>query len=488
MKHKNAILSGWITAGVLAICFLTVLFLYISGPKNNRNGDHLPKKPEVPGDPHQDIPSPEPEELQALRKEALSLQQGQKWCEAKSKWQAINENPHFQEKRFDQAREEAIQNIALLEKLCQPVSPLVPHDAPVPVPEQQDKPDRISETDLLTYYPVGRTTRSLAIFTINGRGTNKTWLLQGEAYFTFAYRVVMESRVTANLNDRIVVEQDIKEVSQTRAVCKREIRLVPPDNPLLLLVWNTFEKQLLSPHPIYQAVRKLADLVGVADPGAKRTLTWFEKQLRRAGLPLDKSEEIELATQLMNLSGLKVRLEYVSGLGVTEITPLEGIELSESDLVRLAHNLSLLADYFIFPAADKKVGDEWEVRAKDVSELGALLDFEIVQGTLRVRLDQNDPTGNDDLRVLSIRRGGITLEQKDEEGAGRNEIVVKSGSLEFSDKQKLVTKARLFFSAKSSFRPRGLLLGTEKIRDLSVESYYEGGRSDLAGPRPNPQP
>ena len=458
MNQRGSTVTWWMAVFAVLALGLAAVALWPKAP---------PPLPPLPP------PKPPNEHLESMRAKARQLQDKGEWCPAKDAWTEFIEKLQSEGGESPDLQDEAERNLKLVHDQCEPKVPVEPN-VPIEVPEPPAPPERVERKTLEAHYPKGRRVRSIAALIINGRGENEAWFVSTELNFSYVYRVGVETIVIENNGSRIVFEQHFKEVSQTRAVCSRDIRIAMPDAPLLDVVWTPLEASILKPIPQYRLVRKLADIVNVIDPGAKRTLTWVAEQLKRAGIPMDGANELELVTQIEKLSGMRVRLEYVSGLGVVSTTVLEGNAIGKEDLVRLAHNSSLLMDYFISRSGEKKVGEEWPVRAQDVSNMTTPVGVDMtVDGELTL-LREPDRKGTKGLQVLSVSPGEIELRGADSSGDQQGKVSVKSGTVEYSPDDKLVQEARLSFGATLDWRSRDhLLFGTKKVRDLTIETYYE---------------
>lgn len=343
----------------------------------------------------------------------------------------------------------------------------------------------MAEQDLLTYYPVGKRVRSVMHFNTTGEGINRDWFLTAEAHFAYQHRVALESKVVANNGRRLVAELLIGEVAEVRAVTEQAIELRVPDNPIVPVVWKELEDQLLRPVPGYAVVRRIAELIYVLDPRLRRTLTWFHDQLRELGLPVPDASTIELTAKLDKLSGSRLQVEYVSGLGVTRIRVLDGQRFDADDLMRLAYNLSMLVDYYLFPALDAEPDHQWEVRAQDVAGLMNVGYYGQLHGTLKLRRGNNRITPEGETQAVlhlvdgEVRFGG---ELPRELGAARGldaTLVPRAGTIHYSPEDWLVREARLRWDATHvRFSTDHLLFGTERVRNLRVETYYEAQRVD----------
>jgi hypothetical protein len=92
---------------------------------------------------------------------------------------------------------------------------------------------------------------------------------------------------------------------------------------------------------------------------------FVEKLLASASQSGIDEKVANLQKRVDSLSGKTVRIEYVDGVGVTDLTPV-GCDLDESErdfLMRTA----LLSDCYLFPDHAVKVGDHWPVKASQLA-------------------------------------------------------------------------------------------------------------------------
>ena len=430
------------------------------------------------------IPSPTPktpdslvtEAQQKLREEAVQLQQDRNWCDAGEAWEKLLADiPQDSLEELQSLRQEAEHNLRRTDQLCQ--SKQVPKKGErVPVtPPKENPPAPISADNLKEWYPSGKTVRSVGFLHISGRGTNKRWVFQADAHFQYVYRIATETTVVKNDNgsDRLVFEQAFHDVSQSRAVSRKTLEFSPPDSLLLNVGWGEFERHVLKLNPVYVVARKLVSQLEKIDPNAKRTLTWFQDALRQQGVEINTSDEIEYVTSIERLSGTKARIEYVNGLGVIGITRLDGLELAQDELTQLAHGSTMMMDYYLFPAANKKEGESWEVKATDVAQLVMPIAFDtVVDGAMTIKRLKDTTV---DTATLQPMRGDLLLRHNGLNQTQQGRLSIKSGTVQFSKTDHIVSLARLTFDADIDVqgRPDFLLFGTKAMRDLHVDSRYE---------------
>ncbi len=412
---------------------------------------------------------------QKLRDEATQFQRDQKWCEAVDRWKKLlAEIPSDATGEPHSLRQEAEQNLRRVEKSCEAKQVPAKDERVAVIPPKENPPRPISAEDVLEWYPQGRTVRSVALLHIGGRGTNSAWGFKAESHFQYVYRIVSETKVVKNEpgSGMLTFEQSFHEVSQSRAVSQKTLEFKPPDSLLLNVVWRELDKEVLQHIPIYFVASKLVNQLEKIDPHVKRTLTWFQNVLESGGAKINTSDEIEFVTALERISGSKVRIDYATGIGVVGITRLDGLELTEDELTQLAHASTLLMDYYVFPGLNKKVSETWEVRTAEVAQmLMPLAPDTVADGTLTLNYSKEDA----DSATYKAVRGDLLLRQNDSLREQRGRFTIKSGTADFSKKDRLIRSARLTFDAglDVQLRPDFLLFGTKAMRDLQVDSRYQ---------------
>lgn len=453
-------------AGVLLLLAATLFWR----PQSDRN-------PPKHGDTPQQIPSPEYSEL---LKTARDAQLKGDWCAARTAFQELKDKLTSDQRAPEYLRDEVERNQRMLLTLCpEDVPSLIPipdGGVAVPVPPKKHPPEKLPEEMLLERYPIGKTIRSVGHFNASGRGRNKAWGLQGEVSFSYLAQVPAETRVveTDARAGRLVFEQSFGEVVQIRAASNQTLQFVPPDSLVVRTVWPKADQQLKRRSPGYLFVRNLADALNAADPGLKKTLTTASEWLRRAGVNVTpETPDTELAVRVEKLSGSKMKFVYVSGLGVTQISQMDGVPFNRDELIRLAHASTVLVDYFVFPTAKRRVGEKWNVRADDVGDLFALYDpSSEIGGTIGLQREKDEI--KDQIAMIKVIDGTVTATTTVDGKEQRGRLTVRDGKMSFDLKQMYVRVALFNFSASTLLQSRDhLLFGTEQMRDLKIESRYE---------------
>ncbi|MCE9552609.1 MAG: hypothetical protein K8T91_04425 [Planctomycetes bacterium] len=456
-------------AVLLSIIFLGGAALLVNGCSNPEpippvgagNNSGAPSDPKSPTKP----------DPQQIRKEALELQRDAKWCDALAKWQELQK--YFGNPPDLQLRAEAEVNQKLADSRCKPPRELTDSFS---VPPLTDRPEAVPEPQFKDFYTPGRTIRSVAYLNIKGEGSNTRWIFKQDSQFAYRYRVVAETKVTANKDNRITFEQHFPEIVQLLAVSEEKLELHEPDAPILGMVWEQLEKNVLNSVPIYVWLRRAGDIATSGDPKLQGTLTTFWQALRNRGKIPNANADVQFIAELDQFTGARLQFEYANGSGVTHIKVLQGPKYDPDDLQRIAYGSSLLADYFVSQAADKNVGDTARLRARDVSGMFSFgYDCEIdPKSHLDVKRAADTQFAGQPVRALEVTGGDVSVQARLAGSRRTARFVPLSGTIEYSPSQLLVQRAKLKWEGNADHVSENhLLFGTENVTNVAVDSYYE---------------
>ena len=370
-------------------------------------------------------------------------------------------------------KEEVARNLLLLEVL---VTDETSENVSTEVPPKKALPQKLPDEVFIERYPVGKAITSIGQFRIEGKGHNTAWGLRGAAAFNYLSELTVDTRVIDSdpKSGRLVFEQTFGDVFQTCAVSDRTLELVTPDS-WAAKQWSTIaDPALRRLSPGYRQFRNSTEIINVVDPGLKRVLTAFSESLRRVGLPLQSDDQVTFVVQVEKLTGTKLRIAYVSGLGVTYISQLAGEhKFDKQELIRLAHASSVMVDHFVMPSLKSGEREAWEVKAADVGSLIALYDPSIeLDGSLKLHRAE-DVEGGRTAR-LELDGGAVTARSDSSEQLREGRLVVRNGLVLFDLSEHFIDHAIISFAVQSLLQSRGhLLFGTDQLRDLKVESRYQ---------------
>lgn len=303
---------------------------------------------------------------------ARGLGENEQWCESHEKWQQILDvfDEELNVRSRSSLRDEIDRNLKSTGEKCQQHDAVIETTLPGHPDDHRPSSERpvptpapVPEDALVRYYPTGKSVRSIALMNITGRGRNRAWIFETNAEFAYQHRMLVETKVIENIGTRITFEVTFAEVEQLRAVSDSSVELLPPQSPIVKQVWGQIDRNLRI-HPVYQVARTLVD---VADPKLKTTLTNLRDKVKEAGFQIPDTADVQLARKVESLAGHRVRVDYISGIGVTFVDVLEGEVLERDQLERLAYYGGWLMDYVVGREAQEPVGHEFEVRVEDVA-------------------------------------------------------------------------------------------------------------------------
>jgi hypothetical protein len=407
--------------------------------------------------------------LDDLRQNAFRLQADRKWADAEQAWRDyMAKLPSDDAHRRD--RDEVEGNLDLCKR--QSSEPIV--EVKILPPAEADRPKEVPARDVKAWYPKGRRIRSLAVASATGRGRTTVGVLQKPAYFAYQYVFELETVVVDNDGAAVEFEVAVKDVVQQLARCDEELELHLPDSPILEMVGGEADNYL-RPIPAYRVFKTIAEIARAQDPHFKIPLTKFLNWLKLKGIkPLGPDVSVEVAAKVDELAGLRLRLRYVNGIGVTRAKVLEGHVSDRRVLERLARNSSLFADYFVGIAADKSEGETMELRADDLVGILALgYDVE-ASGDVMLRKAGEKSEDEDSWVKLEIERGEVTVDAP--EASNARSVTVRpqqGGEIWFSPAQKLVRRAKLRWAATAYWEsPNSLLFGMKYEGDVAIKTDY----------------
>jgi len=348
---------------------------------------------------------------------------------------------------------------------------------PLPKAEQ---PEPVPVDQIVAYYPIGKTVRSVADLYAHGTGKNRQWGLQGEAHFVYRARAAVETKVVDRTEDSVTFRQRFHEVSQSRAIFNETLELNLPSSPLLDIAWESLKPALLL-HPASRTPFWTKDLISIVDPNLKKSLTAFYKLLRRGGVEIPFEEPVELEIDVDKLTGAEIEFEYVSGLGVTRVKVLTGPKFPQPALELLGYNASLFLDYFIGRAQETAVEEKLTVRSQDIAGI-AYFGYDVkVGGELVFRREAVDAPSDDAHPSLKLVPVGGEVSLAGDYGGSQRTVTLKplAGEVLFAVEDGIVRSARSTWRInQNSFTKDHLLFQTERIRDLHLETRYDAERID----------
>jgi hypothetical protein len=341
----------------------------------------------------------------------------------------------------------------------------------IPPPPESRRPKKAPEQEVLDFYKPGRQVDSIGWFTVKGTGSNKKWAIRSNANFLYQYRVAAETVVKENDGAVVVFEQNFPAVDEILAVSDQEFEFEFPESPVLELIWSELIDKPLQPFPQYCLVKRLVQLYGSVDPKGKRLLSGLSKFVPGlAGM-----NQLELVERIKDLTGHRLEMTYVSGLGVNHVKVLRGEKLDPETLTYLAHNSSLFCDYFVSRVDAAKSGEVIPVPVGDVAAIFGGFEQYDAAGRIDLRKRAAEPVAGDGISLLDIVGGSVEIEASDAGITRRATLTPRKGIVEYASSQRVVRRAISVLQADALWATRDhLLFGTVSTRNLEISGYYEG--------------
>jgi hypothetical protein len=440
--------------------------------------------------------SPEcPPDIDELIGIAEKLQAERRWCEANTAWtNAKDAITQAGEGACPQKATLAGSNVQLLAALCDDSTKA--DEKSVEVKRMPVNP--ISGKDLLLYYPKDRQVRTLGLFSIKGRSEGTDWGLKARSYFRYVHE--FEAVWTVEQNDEkqvkdhetVIFSVHLARVEETMAMSQSDIDFAPIDDPALVFAWGAIGQPLLRRTPGYQLIAGAWDAGGNAV--AKTALNWAVGQFKSAKALAQP--DVWVVEQVSRLNGLKLRLKFQNGLGITRIEVIEnpgGAPITKPLLTSLADDLNPLMDYEIFPGDEekadegrnrgngpkinerRKVGAEWDVQSHGLSGLSAVGGDLTLDGKLRIRREPDTIDGK--VAAMSIESGKLQLKSTHQDADQQADVIVDGGKLQFDIERKLVVSGDLTIHGRGTFESKNhLVFKTSRVSDVEMKSRYAAKR------------
>ena len=219
-----------------------------------------------------------------------------------------------------------------------------PPEAPPP-PPMVGRPDRIREV-----LQEGKTYEVILTLDLHGPVREKEWGLQSTV--SLAYRAEMDMRRTIKKNDgtRVVEWRELGKCRLVKATSRLEdIRFVYTEPGALLFGAIGAGLGILDTYLTGGTITQLA--VELVRPVLQFLPGTIQNQL--------DSYNTKVQGMLDSLSGKKVQITYVDGMGVVELVPIDcTLTREERDFLFAS---AVLGDAFLLPDVESKPGDTWEV-------------------------------------------------------------------------------------------------------------------------------
>jgi hypothetical protein len=288
--------------------------------------------------------------------------------------------------------------------------------APPKSPKPLDDPNRIKET-----LQAGKTYRVVLKAGFDARAEDKAWGVKEVISLAYAAEMQIDRTIEKNDGKQIVELRHFVNARNVKLLCNVERVTIDLGTPGTLLLGAL---EYLMPGT--------TEVVAGAKPIAEGILGYGAQEAAR-------SAATKAVAHVDALSGKKVRITYVDGVGVESIEPV-GCSLSqdESDFV---FGTAILSDCYIWDLK-KAPGERWTV---DGSQLSGLIDPSLrgrAAGEIGFIRDADGQEGDRPYATLRIEGGALTIDRSDA-STQRIGSFEPRGTLRFSLADKIVEQAKL---------------------------------------------
>jgi hypothetical protein len=277
-------------------------------------------------------------------------------------------------------------------------------------------PERIKQA-----VQAGRTYETLLKGGFDAQVEDKDWGSKQITNMAFFFEMLVARTIETNDGKRIVELRDFKEVRAAKLLCAADVTidLDLPDTPSL------------------DAVEWLPPQSGIAAIAAKPLAEAILGEGAQAAIdePTTKAK-----MQVDSLSGKKVRVTYVDGVGVASLEPVD-CSLSTADRDFIFHT-AILSDCHIVPDGKIESGQTWEV---DGSQLAGYLDPSlrgVCSGSVVLTCNADREEGGKRYADLHMQRRFLAIDSLDA-SARRFGSFAPRGTLQYNVTDGLVEKVRL---------------------------------------------
>jgi hypothetical protein len=278
-------------------------------------------------------------------------------------------------------------------------------------------PNRIKET-----LQQGKTYRVVLKVGIDSRAEDKDWGIKQVTNLSYVGEMAVNRTIEENDGKRVVELRHFETARSVKVLCEVEGVSIELGAPGVLL---------------------LAGLEAVA-PGTSKTLL-IAKPIAEAILGARAQMVAEDAAtkafaRVDSLSGKKVRIVYVDGVGVESIEAVAGtLSPDEKELVAAS---AVLSDYHLFPELEIEVGGTWTVEGKEFTGFIDPSLRGVTSGQVTIKRVSNHTLSGKDYANLTIADGYLSINRSDD-ATKRVGTFTPSGNIHYSLTNRIVETASL---------------------------------------------
>lgn len=290
------------------------------------------------------------------------------------------------------------------EKTSQPPSPI-------------ENSDRIREA-----LHAGKTYRAVVKAACDARVEDKSYAINKVITLVYAFDMALTRKIESNDGMRVVELRHIETCRSTKFLCDVEsvsVDLGPPGDLLL------------------EALEYIQPGTTVAVANVKPLV---ESILKLGTQVLAKDQAAKAFGQLDSLTGKKVRITYVDGVGVESVDPVEcTLTASEHDFLK---RTAVLSDCYLLPDMKSTPGQSWNV---DGSQFAGFLDPSIravPEGQITVQRGDDQQLNGKRIATLTVTKGILELDASSQ-SSNRVGSFTPRGKLHFNIADGYISAAEL---------------------------------------------
>ena len=228
----------------------------------------------------------------------------------------------------------------------------------------------------------------------------------------------------------------------------------------------------------------LAKKLEQLDPEYERSLTTVANRLGLEPDQLISAKELEWFEEPRVYSGCSFKLKWVKEFGVVEAEQINGPnekapKLSVEDVLKWAVGADPLAELYIDPSLQKKVGDSWTLDAAQATQLFAGQGGARSTGKINVRYESDGTYAGSAVRNVLIQNGNIEVTLDDDNTATRYQLNSMEGNIKLDNGDGTLLMAngtgQIGYSRESKDH---FLFKAEVSRDVSSNWRYEAKRME----------
>lgn len=335
---------------------------------------------------------------------------------------------------------------------------------------------KISESQLIRRYPVGKSWAASKVLRVRGVSKNKEWGFEGEQHVVYTNRYRSTVEVLDNELGELKLRVFVADMSQQRIVTENKLRVADfgKASPILAIAVSK-AGMVISSSPYVGYVSPVLVLWGKIDPQYEKTLTQLLEWSGVDPSQLSPNTQLRIVEDPEPLAGCTFEVVWTNGLGITLCRQIDGpVNVKLDEVRRWALGADPLFDLYIMDTLNRQIGDRWEVDGQAAVNVLSAQGGRDSKGKVMLKYLRDTEFDQRACRHLAIQGGslGFTLDRDSQStDASASEI---QGQILYDKDAYLVLEANgtcdLHVKAESK---NHLLFKAEWQRDTDVDFRYE---------------